>query len=306
MILYYAAGGGLGHLTRARAVIHTLGITDDVTVLTASPFAVDERVVARMTVRQIPQDYSSDVESYRSWLAELLAEIEPAKIFLDTFPCGILGEFRCFDFPDTLERYHIARGLRWAEYEKLIGDAAPEFRRTYVVEPLETEQERYLKFHSTEMTFLQLTDPPLTLSFKETEFVRWFEKSLREDPRPCWLIVHAGSGEEIAELLAYAREMSEQERINPRLIVIAPEVAESKLATGNGLEASGPGLATLFEYYHFYPASALFRFADRIITACGYNTMRQTESFKDRHRFLPMARRFDNQFLRAARRRAAV
>jgi len=47
VIVYYAIGGGLGHLVRARAVLHTLGVADAVLV-TASPFAKDARVTGAL------------------------------------------------------------------------------------------------------------------------------------------------------------------------------------------------------------------------------------------------------------------
>jgi hypothetical protein len=40
-----------------------------------------------------------------------------------------------------------------------------------------------------------------------------------------------------------------------------------------------------------------------IITGCGFNAMRQTLPYRERHRFIPFPRRYDDQFLRAARRR---
>src|SRR5262249_19727152 len=43
VILYSALGGGLGHLARARKVLAALGLA--ATILTASPFAGDARVV---------------------------------------------------------------------------------------------------------------------------------------------------------------------------------------------------------------------------------------------------------------------
>ena len=42
------------------------------------------------------------------------------------------------------------------------------------------------------------------------------------------------------------------------------------------------------------------------ITACGFNSMCEGEAAGARHFFLPMARQFDNQELRAARRQRAL
>jgi hypothetical protein len=305
MIFYYAVGGGFGHLTRARAVLHTLGLTERVTILTASPWASDKRIVGESTIIKIPQDFLSDIERYRNWLYEIFEKSRPTKIFLDCFPCGLAGEFCRFDFPKSAALFHSARGLRWAEYEKVINGTTPIFSATYVIEPLATEQESYLQLHSEEIAWLNLIDPPPRLSDKENDFVQTLRENFCLPPRPCWLVIHSGSPEEVAELLAYAREMSEQERINPRIILIAPEKMElSKLETRNGLQTPDSGFQTAVEQVDFYPASALLPFADRIITACGFNMMRQTERYRDKHRFLPFARRFDNQFLRAARRRA--
>lgn len=50
-----------------------------------------------------------------------------------------------------------------------------------------------------------------------------------------------------------------------------------------------------------YPASMLFESAERIFTACGFNVMKQTEHFRERHFFISFERRYDDQFKRAAR-----
>jgi hypothetical protein len=306
MIFYYAAGGGLGHLTRARAVIHTLDIREPVTILTASSFASDKRVVGDAKVINIPQSFASDLQVYRAWLGELFQESLPTKIFLDTFPRGILGEFCDFDFPNHIELFHVARYLRWAEHEEFIRGAMPVFRATYVVESLAVEQESYLNAGSEKLIPLDLIDPPPRPGEEENRFLQKLQESLRQDLRPCWLIIHSGSLDEVAELLAYAGEMSEQEHANPRLILIAPEkIKLSDLENISSLQTADAGSQTSLEHDDFYPATVLFPFAARIITACGFNVMRQTESYKEKHRFIPFARRFDNQFLRAARRKAS-
>jgi hypothetical protein len=306
MILYYAAGGGLGHLTRARAIIYTLGLEEQVAILTASSFASDKRVVGETKLINIPQKFSSDLEGYRAWLCEVFAESRPTEIFLDTFPCGILGEFCDFDFPKNVAIYHVARSLRWIEYGKLIRGSTPVFKAAYVVEPLLKVQERYLKTCSEKMIFLELTDPPPGIGEAEQDFIQRFRESLRLELRPCWLVIHSGSLEEICELLAYANEMSEQERANPRIILITSGNVElTALQATSGLQTLDSRLQTALEHYDFYPATILFPFAERIITACGFNIMRQTENYKNKHRFLPFVRRFDDQFLRAAKRRAS-
>ena len=53
MILYYAMGGGLGHLVRARAVVYTLGIERDTVLLSSSVGAADPRVTGPLRTNQV-------------------------------------------------------------------------------------------------------------------------------------------------------------------------------------------------------------------------------------------------------------
>jgi hypothetical protein len=107
-----------------------------------------------------------------------------------------------------------------------------------------------------------------------------------------WLIVHAGPGTEIAELVGYAREMADLEGVRPRLTLVSP---------GPRPDVLPPEVAHL----DVYPAWPLFGSAARIITAAGCNAVRQLAPWRDRHRMMPFPRRFDDQYARAARVRAA-
>jgi hypothetical protein len=104
-----------------------------------------------------------------------------------------------------------------------------------------------------------------------------------------WLIIHAGSATEILELVAYARDTSQLEGIQPQLVLLAPQ--------------RPPSLPSSVIYSNPYPATPFLPLAERIITACGFNVMRQTAGYREQHRFLPFPRHLDDQFLRAARHR---
>jgi hypothetical protein len=321
MIIYYAAGGGLGHLTRARASLYTLGCKDQVALLTASPFALDKRVVGDAEIIEIPQVFASDLQSYRVWLQQVFTQYQPTKIYLDTFPAGILGEFCDFKFPANVELIHLARLLKWEEYSKQIQGMPPKFALTYVLEELTAEHQAYLQNHAEEIKPLLLKDPPHELNdeIKKAaiaimrssviELLVRHPQSLDQPPtvrRPLWLIVHSGASTETDELVAYATEMNGLEKANARLVLIAPGKNRELQTLNSGQQAQTRGLATYVEHFDFYPATAFFPVADRIITACGFNIMRQTENYKEKHRFMPFERRFDNQFLRAARRKTTI
>jgi hypothetical protein len=253
---------------------------------------------------------------YRVWLGEVFARHQPAEIYIDSFPAGLLGEFCDFEFPAASRLFHLARLLRWQTYAKLLRGRLPQFTAAYRLEPLTAEHEDYLQTQAAEVRSLELTDPPHELNEEVKQaavaimrssvvelLVRHPQASgLPLSRRPIWLIVHSGSEAETAELIAYAAEMSHMESIEARLILIAPKAQ----TPDSRLPAPDSGLPTGVERFDFYPAAALFPIADRIITGCGFNSMRQTENYREKHRFIPFSRRFDNQFLRARRRQTAA
>jgi hypothetical protein len=83
--------------------------------------------------------------------------------------------------------------------------------------------------------------------------------------------------------------MARAEGVRPTLVLIAPR----------DLDADEPGAMRL----HASPARYLFTLAERIVTACGFNAMAETEPYRAIHRFLPMPRALDDQHARAARAR---
>lgn len=288
MILYYAMGGGLGHLTRARAVAHTLGIRDRMAILTASPSARDRRVRGDAEIVEVPPDLSTDPPAYRAWLRGVFDRLSPGEIYLDSFPAGILGELENFMLPGGVPVHHVARLLRWPEYRKRLGDQPLTLARSYVVEPLAPEHEAFLHAHSREIVPLALEDPPAVPGDESLGRLQ----HLVRDGRPLWLVVHAGPPDEIRELVTYAEELRRAEGAPARIVLASPRRPD--------------GFASGLTHLDLYPASLAFALADCIVTACGFNAMRQTESYRERHRFLPFPRRLDDQFARAARRRRGV
>jgi len=109
------------------------------------------------------------------------------------------------------------------------------------------------------------------------------------------LVVHAGDDGEITELVAYARELGARDGRTPGaapepVLVCRPGPASSALAGASTID--------------LHPPTALFAGATRIVTACGFNVMRQLAPLSAKHSFLPFPRRYDDQYTRAARARA--
>lgn len=258
MVLYYALGGGLGHLARARKVLDALEVGSDAVLLTASEFAHDPRVTGPASVLFVPEQRRG---AHRRWLRHALADLEPDLLIVDSFPAGVLGELCGLELPPAR---HVARLLRWPRYAARLDGPAPVYETSYVLEPLHDDHATWLGAHSRRVQPLELPATEPTASTPEGPF---------------WLVVHSGPAAETADLVAHARERQAAEGASARLLVAAPD------------------------HEDIYPAAGLFAHAERIVTAAGFNCMREAAPYRDRHVVVPFERPLDDQFERARRAR---
>jgi hypothetical protein len=286
MVLYYAMGGGLGHLVRARAVLHTLGLAHQASILSASPHARDRRIVADLPVFAPPEPVGHDAAATSAWAVETITRLAPRELWVDAFPAGLLGELRRLRAPPPST--YVARLLQWHRYEPLARDLPLRFARALVIEDLHPEHAAFTASAADRIERLDIVDPPPDPAVLRAD--------LPAVPARFTLVVHAGEDGEIAELVAYARELARRED-DPRDADAAAIVVCRPGATA----PSAPGTVTV----DLHPATPLFARATRIVTACGFNVMRQLTPFARKHRFLPLPRRYDDQYTRASRARAA-
>lgn len=280
MNLYYAMGGGLGHLTRARAFLRTLDIEKESVILTSSDFAKDKRVIGNLRVIQAAKSFEKDVETFQNFLQKTFSELNIKTIYLDAFPLGIIGELADFDF-QNIELNYVARRLKWNNYSTFMTGKAPRFEKTFILEPLETAHQKFVDEFSNGRIDIELNYPVPKLSAPDEKVFQ----AILKTRKPFWLVVHAGDESEVLELVNYAEEMREIEQAAVTLILISP----CRIRHDNLVQ------------YNLYPASVLFDAAQRIFTAGGFNAMNQLKDFRNKHHFIPFERRYDDQFLRAAR-----
>ncbi len=285
MILYYAVGGGLGHLTRARAVIHSLGLNRETTLLSSSPHGDDPRVLGAARHIMVPKALEADLKVYQGWLQELLEALRPQVMFLDAFPCGLLGEFCDIKLPPGLQVYHVARLLRWSRYQERLRGEPPYFEITYRVEPLTTDHDRFLRSCSSDVIDLTLEDPPSRLGSQTKKKL----DELLSGGAPLWLVVHSSPEPEVNQLCSLALEEARLEDVAPHLLLVSPKMAKFYRDAG-------------ITHLPVYPATPLCPRTSRVFTACGFNAMRQGEPLGPRHVFMPFPRSLDDQHLRARRR----
>ena len=227
MILYYAIGGGLGHLARARRVLTKLGLCERAVILSKT---TEPRITGA-----IPTVTSADFRSFE-------------RLIVDAFPCGVTGELRDLDMPMD----YVARLLKWDAYAAATGAIMPRFETTYLVEPVTHAIE------SDHFVDLDLSEPPHVAP--EEDF---------------WLVAHSGDDDEVRHLTGYARELQSLERTHAPIVV----------ATRS------------------FPLAPLLARAACIVSAAGFNIMLETETWRHKHHVVPLPRRYDDQFTRAARRR---
>ncbi len=278
--LYYALGGGLGHLTRARAALATLGVR--ARVLVPAQYAQDPESARGLDLLPFPADRPDRPADLGAWLGRLLWEQRPGRLWLDSFPCGLLGELCGIEWPPGLAVHYLARLLRWERYARRIQGPAPPLHRVHLLEPLNPDHADWLARQGARPVPLRLAEPdrppPLEAMAR-----------LAALPPPRWLVVHSGPADEIRELIDYARDLAAAEGVRPTLVLIAPRA----------VACPDPGVLRLYAA----PARALYPLAERIVTACGFNAMRETLPYRNSHRFLPMPRALDDQHARAAYRR---
>jgi hypothetical protein len=268
-VAYYAMGGGLGHLVRARAVLHTLGLEANGHVLSASAHVRDPRVLGPLGAEVPPPDCGGNAEALADWLERTLHRLAPEVLFVDVFPGGVLGELSRPLWPAGTRLGYVGRLLRWPAYARRLRAPLPRFDIAYLVEPLHDDHALAVRAASAETMELRLTDPPMP------------------EPPPLaentWVVLHSGPPEELRQLVAYAQDIQGSEGISAPIQVVGPSPTSGTLPC--------------------FPAAGYFARAARMVTACGFNIMRQSAGARTRHHFLPLPRPLDDQFARAARRR---
>jgi len=211
VILYYALGGGLGHLSRARKV---LGERDDAVLLTASGHAHDPRVTAGRPVIPVPRRLGRDRAAFRAWLAALLEDLQPDELLVDAFPGGVLGELCGLELPNARL---IARALRWDVYAQRLDGPLPRYATVHALEPLGYEPPGPVE--------------PLVLPHAAPG------APLADEPHT--LVVHAGPEAELQQLLTLARGKTVV--VHPRhrdVFPVEPHLAHAtRIITGAGFNA---------------------------------------------------------------------
>jgi hypothetical protein len=146
----------------------------------------------------------------------------------------------------------------------------PQFELAHVLEPLERQHALALEHSARRVQDLTL---PVTPVEAEPLF-----------GGPHALVVHSGPQDEVLELAELALEL----RSGPgtAVLVISPE---PPVALPLGARWQG-----------VYPVAPHLPHAELIVTAAGFNAVRETAGLRERHHIVPFPRALDDQFWRAS------
>ena len=292
-VAYYAMGAGLGHLSRALKICDKLAI-ESATIITGSHFLTEPTshyapLANAMSAHQLinpPKSFKNKAEQLH-WLITLLGLHQIEYLIIDCFPVGIAGELNGLtqelsqQLPQ-LKLVNIERLIKWPNYNDFI-ELDNKFDITYVVEPLTPEHHTYLVNHSLTIKQLSLSSAYVAGAVNQ--------QLAKEIPAHYCAVIHSGKSQEIELLVQYASARLRLKSIDLPILLIAPKLPQS-LATKDNLL-----------HINVYPAIDYLTRAKIIVSAGGFNILNETSKLDIEHWILPFDRRFDDQYLRAARYR---
>ena len=145
MILYYALGGGLGHITRAQALLYTLQIQKSEAVILSFPLSAGIAGSFYYTVVSAPHGFRMNADTCSIWIRQMFLRYRPEISFVDTFPAGLMGELYGCGF--STEWHNVSRIFRIAKYletNRLNPASCQRFSTVWFTERLPLHDERLI------------------------------------------------------------------------------------------------------------------------------------------------------------------
>jgi hypothetical protein len=184
-----------------------------------------------------------------------------------------------------VEIHHVARLMRWRAYAPVISGPIPRLTATYAVERLHPDHQVVLRGASGRLEPLDLGDSPPPEPDDSPAVLRARELAAGGS-RP-WLVIQSAPEAAVVALVRQADAARRKEAPGATLLV----------ATRTRPDGLPPGT----ELLHEYPVRRLFPLVDHIFSAAGFNAMRELRQSRDRHTFVPLRTKYDDQHERARR-----
>ncbi len=271
MHLFYAHGGGLGHLTRIHKLIRTLKLpAHAVCIITPSAFTsyfTDYKFVKI--------SWNTPVENWSKTIEETLIKHNTNTFYIDTFPLGIKGELLTIykTFP-KLKYVYISRILKWQDYYNSMPLGCPiTFSKTIILEELYPEHLYWIQKNTLDIEFVTLQND----RFPAIPFLK----------SPYLLVVHSGGKKAVLQICNEALKVCQN---RPEIAII--------VFTQVDVDLKDPRIQI---FKNKYPVSRYFKHAEKIYTAAGFNSMQELNLYKEKHIAIPLDKLYDDQFFRYAK-----
>jgi len=268
MILYYALGGGLGHVARSFALISHApeSVRSRIRLLVSTRSAHVALPCSPCPVDQVPEEAMADRKVYARFLADYLGRHKFSRMVIDTFPFGLLGELR--NAAPDLPRVLVGRYLRWDAYcERCGGTEGAVWPRAAIM--IEAQEEAYVEALERKSRVIMAPWPVSLASPADL---------MPQVDKPAFCVAHSGPPEETRLLVEKAKAIMAARGIQGVPEVFTPE----------------RGLFPLERH--------LSHFSD-IVAGAGYAACAAAAALKGRRQYHlhPFPRRFDDQALRLSR-----
>ena len=272
MIFYYAIGGGLGHISRAISFLKSQNISNSDSIILATE---QKQFDLNINKNIIYTNLESPI-LLRDLIENIIHQYSISKIYIDTFPFGIKGEF--INLKTNIDKFLIARILKYDVYlndisksNLSIENPKTLFKCIYKIEKLNSDYESAISNFSNQFISLSLYDNQKFIESKENNI------------EPYYMIAHTGSLEELQVLMEHAKDYANQNSFKGKILIFSPNFIESDNF-----------ISLKFQYgiNEYYPQATL------MFTGCGFNTMNELRPFRKKHIRIPFKRRYDDQYLR--------
>jgi hypothetical protein len=312
-ILIYAQGGGLGHLQRSIYLMKTLNLqTEQVILASASNYTQNLADLHKITPLLIPKNFEFDKQAYQNWLIAQINYLNIKEIYVDVFPCGIIGEWNNFlgysngklIEKEQIKFHYVARRMKWQKYNNLVTNP-PFFETSLLLEELEPAHLEFVEKNSRlVINFFSNNENQII----EKKWQQSFQQEIQEDNeifgKIFWLVIHSEPLEELIVLLEYTFEKHRIKKSLAKIIMVTQidkKIILQKIIEDKNFKIYENIIANLLIINNL-EISLLLEKAEKIISACGFNIMQQTKKFANKHEFIPFERRYDDQFWRAKQR----
>ena len=285
-VLYYALGGGLGHLTRA------LAIGRHFRRRTADPFLIltncaeTARIHEPADLLQLTPAPEADAPALGELVRELVAAVRPAVLAVDAFPAGILGELAPVLPSLPTRRVAVLRRLqsRWVERWGLADLLPSAYDAVALVEPGAALPGAAPGLRCVETPPVLVRDADELLSPSEVRH----------------RLGHPGDGPLVGAVVTGARPADQGLLGVARraTLAVAPEAAVRFLTPHPGGMPAG-------EYAFHFPLLEWLPALDLVIGPAGYNLCHETAALGTPVVFVPQPRLYDDQWARVEGRPVA-